>query len=212
MSISKLRIIPILEAVDDTSDEKIIAVSIGSAIEIRKADGSSALYLESSSSEASRYNKVEDKDLELPVLKNELAGLVGGFDASVHKLMQKYGYEWVNPADKEDAAPNNGASLALESIKEANGNNPTGTWVGDYYVNDAINISAFVDAAADLYSFDDQKIENKFRSKIKEMIKELVGEMFSPEDNSLESIKDCVTTLTANMSDELSEFQDYYTS
>lgn len=207
--IKRLKLSPILAGkaiYENLEGTKIMAVSIGSDIEIRKADGASALYIESSSAKSVRYNKIEEKDLELVTLQNELAGIVGQFDSSVHKLMAKYGYEWVNPEEATAAAP----ISTMESVNEAGTDNPTGTWIGDFFVSSVININKFVDAAANQYDFgDEQKLENSFRAKVKEMIKELVGGMYEPENDSDEAITDCVTSVLADMSDELTEFEDY---
>jgi len=215
--IEKIKISKILESVtvNEASDKKIIAVSIGAAVSLKKGEGS-ALMLDSVSGGAAKYVKVEDKDFELPIIHNELAGLVGNFDSSVHKLFAKYGFEWVNPAKKAAAKEDDVVELErggglLESVNEASGGDPVGTWVGDFLVTSTMSISKLVDAAADYYDFgDDQDLENKFRSKIKEMIMESdeVSDFFI--DGRGTDPLDIMGEFTVNNSDgELAEFEDY---
>jgi len=205
--IKKLKLKPIFEgkAVYENEDNgaKVLAVSIGSNVEVRKADGASALYIESTNVAPVRYNKVEEKDLELVTLQNELAGIVGGFDSSVHKLMAKYGYEWVDPNEGVAADP----TPAMESVNEANSENPVGTWIGDFLVTDAVSINILVDVATNLYSFgDEQELENKFRSKIKELLKENFSE---PMDSSSGMVDDAMENFVEEFANELTEFADY---
>lgn len=202
--IKRLKITPIFEsAIYEGNANMIKSVSVGANIEIKKGSASSSLFLESTPTGAAKYVKTEDKDLEIPVLQNELAGIVGDFDAKVHALMIQYGYEWVNPAEKTEP-------IEESAVVESAGN-PIETWIGDFFVSNVISISKFVDAAAEQYDFDDQALENKFRAKVKEIIKDVVGEMYSPENDSPEAITDCITTLLADYTDDLSEFEDYRT-
>lgn len=116
--IAKLKLMSIFEATAVPEGE-VAMVSTGASLSIRKDTGTSALFLESSAASA-RYNKIENEELELPVLQNELAGLVGDFDNAVHKLFTKYGYQWVGEKGEETAAaPVEASEAVVHRVNEA---------------------------------------------------------------------------------------------
>jgi len=202
--IAKLKLMPIFEgtAILEENGSKIQAISIGACIEIRKADGASALFIDSVVTEPVRYKKIEEKDLEIETLQNELAGIVGQFDGQVHKLMAKYGYEWVNPDEASEPAP----TSTLESVNEGAGD-PVGDVVDGYLITGAISLSKLVDAAAEGFA-GEQEEENKFRSKVMTIL----------QDNNNSEIVDYISEgndLAVAMEkwlddhmDELEEFRD----
>lgn len=206
--IKKLKLMPIFEgkAIYEENGQQIQAISIGAGIEIRKADGASALFIDAIAGNSVRYNKIEEKDLEIETLQNELAGIVGQFDGQVHKLMAKYGYEWVSP---EDAITDPTPISTMESVNEASHENPVGTWIGDYFITEVLTLNQLVDSAAENFDFgDDQKMENRFRAKIAELLKEGFDLSAGPASR----YQDLVAAFMSDLGrGELDEFQDYYT-
>lgn len=203
IKIARLKLSPIFEATSMPEGE-VTMVSTGANLSIKKDNASSALILDVSSGSA-RYNKIENEDLELSVLQNELAGIVGDFDNSVHKLLAKYGYQWVGEQQQQDVAP------VEESINEDKdsgefGGSPTGTWIGDFFVTDSIIINKFVDSAAGFYEIDDQKIENKLRRAVADLMKE----EFSDADGAASDLSIAVSAFIDEHQNELAEFADYY--
>lgn len=209
--IKKLKLSPIFEgkAIYEENGSKIQAISIGASIEIRKADGASALFIDAIAGEPVRYNKIEEKDLEIETLQNEFAGIVGQFDGQVHKLMAKYGYEWISP---EDAATTTEPISTMEAVNENEGGDPTGTWIGDFLVTSVLSISKLVDMSVDYYDFsgnpdaDEQKLENKFRQDIKKVFQDNL----TLDDLDMDNLSDSLSAFVDNYQGELTEYADYY--
>lgn len=207
--IEKLRLKNVFEAVavNEATSDKTIVVSIGAGIAIKKDNAGSALFIEATAGAPARYNKVEDKDLELPILENELAGLVGSFDASVNKLFAKYGYEWASPGSK-NASAQDGAVVESRLITESAA---SGDVVNGNLIVKSIMVSKLIDAAAEHFN-GDSEMEQKFRNKVNMVLQESdnteLAETLAATDEQ-EWGQVAVVAMETWLDDHAADFEDY---